>query len=126
VKLLQRITVVVELIVVAAVSATVVLMFANKPTAPPAAPPAVVAAAGGIDGAALYGKQCAGCHGGDGSGGIGPRLAERVLVAYPDPAAQIAVVTNGRGRGMPAFGTRLTPDEIAAIVAYTRTVLSGS
>ena len=43
---------------------------------------------------------------------------------YPDPADQVAVVTNGRG-GMPAFGDKLTEEEIAAVVEYTRTVLAG-
>ncbi|MEQ1874940.1 MAG: cytochrome c [Ilumatobacteraceae bacterium] len=100
------------------------MLFLNDPTAPPGTPAAVVEAAGGIDGGALYGKSCAGCHGGDGSGGIGPRLAGTMVKKFPDAAAQIAVVTDGR-RGMPAFGTRLSPEEIAAIVEYTRTVLGG-
>ncbi len=114
-----------EYLVLAAVVLTVVLLFTNQPTKPPTAPPAVVEAAGGVDGAALYGDNCAGCHGGDGSGGIGPRLAGTVVAKFPDPADQIAVVTNGRG-GMPAFGDRLSDEEIAAIVDYTRTVLSGN
>jgi mono/diheme cytochrome c family protein len=102
----------------------VVLLFANDPTPPPAAHPEAVAAAGGVDGAAIFGRSCAGCHGGDGSGGIGPRLAGgRVVADFPDPQDQIAVVTNGRG-GMPAFGERLGPEEIAAVVEYTRTVLT--
>lgn len=114
----------VEAIVAVAVVIMVVLLFTNSPTAPPAASPEVVEAAGGIDGAALYGQRCAGCHGGDGSGGIGPRLSGgRVLAQFPDPAAQIAVVTDGRG-GMPAFGSRLSGEEIAAVVDYTRTVLA--
>lgn len=100
------------------------MLFLNSPTAPPGTPPEVVEAAGGIDGGELYGNRCAGCHGGDGSGGIGPRLAGTMVAKYPDPEAQIAVVTDGR-RGMPAFGTRLTEEEIAAIVEYTRTVLGG-
>ena len=102
----------------------VVMLFANSPTAPVATPSAAIAAAGGIDGGALYGSTCAGCHGGDGSGGIGPRLAGRVVKKFPDPAAQIAVVTYGR-RGMPSFSARLTPEEIEAIVEYTRTALGG-
>lgn len=112
-----------EYLVLAAAVLTVVLLFTNQPTKPPAAPQAVVEAAGGVDGAELYGARCAGCHGGDGSGGIGPRLAGRVLQNFPDPAAQVAVVANGRG-GMPGFAGRLTDEEIAAIVDYTRTVLS--
>jgi mono/diheme cytochrome c family protein len=114
-----------EYLVLAAVVVTVVLLFANQPTKPPSAPPAVVEAAGGVDGAELFGNSCAGCHGGDGSGGIGPRLAGTVVAKFPDPADQIAVVKNGRG-GMPAFGSRLSDEEIAAIVDYTRTVLSGN
>ncbi len=114
---------IVEGLVAAAVVVFVVLLFTNDPTPPPAATPEAVAAAG-ADGAAIFGQRCAGCHGGDGSGGIGPRLAGgRVVADFPDPQDQIAVVTNGRG-GMPAFGERLTPEEIAAVVDYTRTVLA--
>jgi len=111
-----------EMAALIAVAVFIGMLFLNDPTAPPATPTAVVEAAGGIDGGALYGKSCAGCHGGDGSGGIGPRLAGKVVVKFPDPAAQIAVVADGR-RGMPSFGTRLTAEEIAAVVEYTRTVL---
>jgi mono/diheme cytochrome c family protein len=121
---LRTVANVVEAIVGVAVIITVVLLFTNSPTAPPAAAPEAVAAAGGIDGAAIFGERCAGCHGGDGSGGIGPRLAGgRVVAVYPDAADEIAVVTNGRG-GMPAFAERLSAEEIAAVVDYTRTVLA--
>ena len=114
---------IVEALVAAAVVVFVVLLFVNDPTPPPEVHPDVVAATG-VDGAAVFGRSCAGCHGGDGSGGIGPRLAGgRVVVAFPDAEDQIAVVSDGRG-GMPAFGERLTPDEIAAVVEYTRTVLA--
>lgn len=115
---------IVEGVVAVAVVVFVVLLFTNDPTPPPAAHPDVVAAAGGVDGAAIFGQRCAGCHGGDGSGGIGPRLAAgRVVADFPDPQDQIALVTTGRG-GMPAFGERLSDDEIAAVVDYTRTVLA--
>ena len=113
---LRRLSDVFELVVGVAVVATVVLLFTNSPTPPPAASPTAVAAAAGIDGAALFGQRCASCHGGDGSGGIGPRLAGgRAIAQFPDPQDQIAVVTNGRG-GMPGFAGRLTDEEIAAIV----------
>jgi mono/diheme cytochrome c family protein len=121
---LRLVAKIVEGLVAAAVVVFVVLLFTNDPTPPPAVHPDVVAAAGGVDGAALFGQRCAGCHGGDGSGGIGPRLAAgRVVANYPDPQDQIAVVTNGRG-SMPAFAERLSPEEIAAVVDYTRTVLA--
>lgn len=121
---LRLVAYVVEGLVAAAVVVFVVLLFTNEPTPPPAVHPDVVAAAGGVDGAAIFGQRCAGCHGGDGSGGIGPRLAAgRVLAVFPDPQEQIAVVADGRG-GMPAFAERLTAEEIAAVVEYTRTVLA--
>ena len=122
--MLSKAVVVVEAIVAVAVVVTVVMLFANSPTAPPAAPAEAVTAAGGIDGAALYGASCAGCHGGDGSGGLGPPLTT-VAEKFEDPADQVLVVTAGRGN-MPAFGERLTPEEIAAVVEYTRTVLAAS
>ncbi|MCE9620814.1 MAG: cytochrome c [Actinomycetia bacterium] len=111
-----------EIAALLAVAVFIGMLFLNDPTAPPATPAAAVEAAGGIDGGAIYGNRCAGCHGGDGSGGIGPRLAGKVVTRFPDPAAQIAVVRDGR-RGMPSFATRLSPEEIAAVVEYTRTVL---
>jgi mono/diheme cytochrome c family protein len=115
---------IVEALVAAAVIVFVVLLFTNDPTPPPEVHPDVVAAAGGVDGAAIFGQRCAGCHGGDGSGGIGPRLAGgRVVADFPDQQQQIAFVTNGQD-GMPAFGERLSPEEIAAVVDYTRTVLA--
>jgi mono/diheme cytochrome c family protein len=124
--MLRRVSFIVEALVGAAVVVTVVLLFANDPEQPPDAPAAAVEAAGGVDGATVFGDNCAVCHGGDGSGGIGPRLAGgRVVTVYPDPADQVAVVTNGRA-GMPAFAEQLTPDEIAAVVEYTRTVLAES
>jgi mono/diheme cytochrome c family protein len=120
---LRLVAYIVEGLVAAAVVVFVVLLFTNDPTPPPAVAADAVAA-GGLEGAAFYGQSCAGCHGGDGSGGIGPRLAGgRVVANFPDPQDQIAVVTNGRG-GMPAFAERLSAEEIAAVVEYTRTVLA--
>jgi mono/diheme cytochrome c family protein len=113
-----------EALAAVAVVIFVILLFTNSPTPPPQAPEEAVEQAGGIDGAAVYGDRCAGCHGGDGSGGIGPRLAGRMVERFPDPAQQVDVVTNGRG-GMPAFGNRLGAEEIGAVVEYTRTVLGG-
>ncbi len=85
---------------------------------------------GGTDSAArpttgkgIYLANCATCHGVDGQGGVGPRLAG-VAARYPDVDAQIALVTNGLNR-MPAFGGRLDPTEIRTVVEYTRTDLRG-
>lgn len=71
-------------------------------------------------GAEVYADSCDGCHGADGEGGFGPELAGGAVIAkYPDVADQIAVVTDGRG-SMPSYADDLTPEDIAAVVAYTR------
>lgn len=76
----------------------------------------------------VYTSNCVRCHGGDGAGRT--RLAE--IVEPPDmtdPAWQrqrstarmIASVSNGRGQ-MPPFKKKLSRQEIAAAVAYVRTL----
>jgi mono/diheme cytochrome c family protein len=74
------------------------------------------------DGARIYAARCSSCHGPKGQGLRGPQLAGRVAELYPNIDDQIAVVANGRD-GMPAFGSRLTPEELAAVVEFTRTKL---
>src|SRR5829696_7050964 len=79
-------------------------------------------------GRAVYSANCGRCHGADGQGHT--RMAE--IVEPPDlsdPAWQrgrstsrmIASVTNGRGQ-MPAYKKKLSKQEIAAAVAYVRTL----
>ena len=99
---------VVEALVGVAVIVFVVLLFTNSPTAPPAAAPAAVAAAGGIDGALIFGERCAGCHGGDGSGGIGPRLAQVILsgISTEDLAEAIMRVDSRRLSAIPGVGKK--------------------
>jgi cytochrome c oxidase subunit 2 len=70
----------------------------------------------------VWARSCVGCHGLDGRGLSGPALAGVVTEKYPDVAAQVAVVTNGRNL-MPAARGVLTPEEIEAVVRYTREVL---
>lgn len=110
---------VVEVVALVAALAFVVMLFANEPDDAGVAG-GDAAEAGEVDGAAIYGDNCASCHGGDGQGGIGPALAGGAVVdAFPDQADQIEVVTNGRGN-MPDFGNDLTPEQIEAVVVYTR------
>lgn len=79
-------------------------------------------------GRAVYEAKCTRCHGADGAGRT--RMGE--IVEPPDmsdPAWQrrhgdarmIASVTNGLGQ-MPAFKKKLTRQEIAATIAYVRTL----
>jgi len=72
----------------------------------------------------LYLQDCAQCHGSDGGGGAGPRLAGKVADDFPDVEDQIAFVTKGKG-GMPAFGGSLSAADIRAVVEYTRSGLGG-
>jgi mono/diheme cytochrome c family protein len=100
-------------------AAFVVLLFVNEP-AKPAPVPAVGTANAGQ---AIFSARCASCHGADGGGGFGPALRGGVVVAaFPDPAAQVTVVRGGRG-SMPSFEGSLTPEQLAAVVEYTRTGL---
>jgi len=116
-KVLKALVPVAEILAVVAAGVFVVLLVAKPTAATPKAPPTGAVAT--VDGAAIYRANCASCHGADGGGRLGPQLADRVASRYPDPAAEILVVTGGQG-GMPSFGARLTPEQIAAVVDYTR------
>lgn len=73
-----------------------------------------------LEGQRIYVTQCAACHGADGEGGIGLRLAGGALVEkYPDIEAQVGVITNGRA-DMPAFKNTLSPAEIEAVARFER------
>ncbi|MBM3657929.1 MAG: cytochrome c [Actinobacteria bacterium] len=125
----KRIVTVIEVLALLAAGVFVVMLFVANPdsttgaTAPSGNDASYSPEGGGLpDGAALYSARCAGCHGSDGGGGSGPRLAGRVVEEFPDAADEVAVVTKGRG-GMPGFGSSLAEAEILAIVEYTRTEL---
>lgn len=79
-------------------------------------------------GRAVYTANCGRCHGADGAGHT--RMAEMVEPPdMSDPAWQrgrstsrmVASVANGRGQ-MPAFKKKLSKQDIAAAVAYVRTL----
>lgn len=109
---LHRITGAVQWIVGVGAATAVVMLF-TLDGAPPEPRPQVASAE------ALYAEHCASCHGIDGSGGQGPRLAGTMEELYPDPADQAAFIVRG-GTGMPAFGDVLTDEEVDRIVRHTR------
>lgn len=116
---LHRLVDAVQYLTLAAVALTVVMLFLYDPD-----PPAIVVPAGSGDvnalGAEVYAARCAGCHGDEGEGAYGPALASgAVVVAFPDVADQVTLITEGRD-AMPGFGTQLSPEEIDAVVAFTR------
>lgn len=71
----------------------------------------------------MFRSECAACHGAHGEGNLGPSLVG--IAATMTEAAQLSLVRRGFGR-MPAFGKALTKNEIAKVIAYTRTQLPSS
>lgn len=93
-------------------------------------------------GAQVYASNCASCHGATGGGGVGPKLAGgEAKITFPNEPDHIEWVQNGSGPkkgqpygdpnraggqhvaasgGMPAFGGRLSPAQIQAVVLYER------
>ena len=83
-------------------------------------------------GAALYEKQCAACHGANGKGAppAYPPLAGNRSLAVPATTNAIRMVLNGgyppstegnpRPYGMPPFGPVLSNSDVAAVVSYIR------
>ncbi len=66
--------------------------------------------------------NCYGCHGGHGGGGMGPSLRNQIW-RYGSTDAQIFnSIAQGRGKGMPAWGTRIPQDQIWKIVAYIKSL----
>jgi len=79
-------------------------------------------------GRGVFVANCARCHGSDGLGHTSmgemteaPNLTDAAWQARRSNARMIASVTNGRGE-MPAFKRKLSRQEIAAAVAYVRTL----
>jgi cytochrome c oxidase subunit 2 len=76
-----------------------------------------------VTGREVYARNCVACHGAAGQGGTGPKLSDGAVVErYPDIADHIDIIVNGRNQ-MPAYGGKLTDDEIEAVVRYNREVL---
>ena len=133
----KRVVSLVEVLAMVATAAFAILLFTVRPAPlptkagvagadPPGGPNATVVAvpaSQAAQGGAIFAAQCSGCHGTRGEGGFGAQLAGgRVVKDFPEAADQARVVTNGRN-SMPAFGASLTPEQIAAVVEFTRTNL---
>lgn len=115
---LGRVTAAVQWCVGVGAATAVVMLFTLGGAAPdPAQSPASEASA-----ERLYAEHCASCHGIDGAGGQGPRLAGTMETLYPDPADQAAVIAAG-STGMPAFADVLSAEELDRIVRFTRAAL---
>jgi cytochrome c oxidase cbb3-type subunit III len=63
--------------------------------------------------------NCTGCHA-NGGGGSGPALMDDVWIHGGDADSIYRTIANGRPNGMPAFGSRLTNDQIWQLAAFVR------
>lgn len=94
---------------------------AQPPASPPAAqPPANQANTTQLrtEGQTIFAQSCASCHGAEGQGGTGPRLAGHPQVQNPQHLVQ--VITQGIGY-MPAVGANFSNRQLAAVITYVRT-----
>ncbi|HEY0592980.1 MAG TPA: cytochrome c [Thermoanaerobaculia bacterium] len=79
------------------------------------------------DGAAIFKAKCAACHAADGSGSspMGKKMGLRDLgsadVQKQTDAQLTDITTQGKGK-MPAYESKLSADEIKAVVAHIRSL----
>jgi cytochrome c oxidase cbb3-type subunit 3 len=66
--------------------------------------------------------NCAGCHGINGGGGIGPPLRDAQWIYGSTPASIFESIATGRPNGMPAFGGKVPDEEIWRIELYVRSL----
>ena len=80
-------------------------------------------AAARADGAKLFvAYNCVDCHGADGSGAMGPSLADGRWHFGGAPAEVFESIYQGRPEGMPAWGSLISPDQIWMLVSYVRSL----
>ena len=81
--------------------------------------------------AAEEGKQlfvsynCGDCHGGEGSGGMGPSLQDGRWHFGGSAGEVYESISEGRPDGMPSWGGRISDSQIWALVTYVRALSSG-
>jgi cytochrome c oxidase cbb3-type subunit 3 len=66
--------------------------------------------------------NCVDCHGADGSGAMGPSLADGRWHFGGAPAEVFESIYQGRPEGMPAWGSLISPDQIWLLVTYVRSL----
>lgn len=75
------------------------------------------------EGKALFGAMnCVYCHGAEASGLMGPSLNGPGWRYGGSPAQIYNSIHDGRPKGMPAWGSRLPPDQIWKLVAYVESL----
>jgi mono/diheme cytochrome c family protein len=69
--------------------------------------------------------NCLDCHGADGSGAMGPSLADGRWHFGGAPAEVFESIYQGRPEGMPAWGSLISSDQIWMLVSYVRSLEAG-
>lgn len=101
----------------------IVIAFLLATTAPALAQPADSGVAGNVEqGKALYDKNCTACHGANaGAGDRAPAIVSGAtsMRGQRSDAQIVAIIRNGiPGTAMPAWGTRLSNDDLMKLGAY--------
>jgi cytochrome c oxidase cbb3-type subunit 3 len=68
--------------------------------------------------------NCIDCHGADGSGAMGPAFSDGRWHFGGSPAEVFESIYQGRPDGMPAWGGRISNDQIWMLTAYVRSLSS--
>ena len=66
--------------------------------------------------------NCIDCHGADGSGAMGPSLADGRWHFGGAPAEVFESIYQGRPEGMPAWGSLISEDQVWLLVSYVRSL----
>jgi len=66
--------------------------------------------------------NCIDCHGADGSGAMGPSLADGRWHFGGAPAEVFESIYQGRPEGMPAWGSLISEDQVWLLVTYVRSL----
>jgi cytochrome c oxidase cbb3-type subunit 3 len=69
--------------------------------------------------------NCIDCHGADGSGAMGPSLADGRWHFGGSPGEVFESIYQGRPEGMPAWGSLISPDQVWTLVTYVRSLQNG-
>src|SRR5690349_276879 len=69
--------------------------------------------------------NCIDCHGADGSGAMGPSLADGRWHFGGGAAEVFESIYQGRPDGMPAWGGRISNEQIWSLVTYVRSLSAG-
>ncbi|MEM7522135.1 MAG: c-type cytochrome, partial [Pseudomonadota bacterium] len=90
--------------------------------------PTLVTGEGDGQGAVLFEENCASCHGSEGLGDRdqgAPNLADAIWLYGGDPESLAETITNSRFGVMPAWGQRLSEEDVRAVATYVHALGGG-